>query len=132
MKKAAPYRIESISGLHRLFGLPKPHHPLISVIDFELLKFDTNKIWSSFFYCFGDNPRDIPGHLSGIIKQGQGHRSQSNGHYFNELVHWITSIGYAKNRIHSEPKDRSFFTSEKGYLGHCTQYAKNTMTLMKY
>ncbi|WP_268224051.1 helix-turn-helix domain-containing protein [Sinomicrobium oceani] len=52
MKKAAPYRIESISKLHRLFGLPKPDHPLISVIDFELLKFDDNKIWSSFYYDF--------------------------------------------------------------------------------
>lgn len=52
MKKAAPYRIESISKLHRLFGLPKPDHPLISVIDFELLKFDDNKIWGSFYYDF--------------------------------------------------------------------------------
>ncbi|RAV29170.1 helix-turn-helix domain-containing protein [Sinomicrobium soli] len=52
MKKAAPYSIESISELHHLFGLTKPDHPLISVIDFELLKFDNNKIWSSFFYNF--------------------------------------------------------------------------------
>lgn len=52
MKKAVPFRIESISELHGLFGLPKPDHPLISVIDFELLKFDDNKIWSSFFYDF--------------------------------------------------------------------------------
>ena len=52
MKKAAPYKIESISELHRLFNLPKPDHPLISVIDFELLKFDSNEIWSSFYYDF--------------------------------------------------------------------------------
>jgi AraC-like DNA-binding protein len=52
MKKAAPYRIQSISELHNLFSLPKPDHPLISVIDFELLKFDNNKIWNSFFYDF--------------------------------------------------------------------------------
>lgn len=52
MKKAAPYKIKSISELHKLFGLPKPYHPLISVIDFELLKFDDNEIWSSFFYDF--------------------------------------------------------------------------------
>ncbi|MCE7057968.1 hypothetical protein LZF95_25005 [Algoriphagus sp. AGSA1] len=79
---------------------------------------------SSHFYYFGDNPIDIPRHLSGIIKQSQGHKSQSNGHHFNEFVNWITSIGYAKNIIHSEPKDRSFFTSEKGYLRRCAQCDK--------
>ena len=52
MKKAAPHRIESISELHRLFGLSKPDHPLISVINFEHLKFDNKKIWSNFFYDF--------------------------------------------------------------------------------
>lgn len=69
MKKAAPYRIESISELHRLFGLPKPDHPLISVINFELLKFDDNKIWSSFyydFYCVA-----IKKGASGTFKYGQ-------------------------------------------------------------
>ncbi len=52
VKKAAPYKIESISELHSLFNLPKPTHPLISVIDFEHLKFDSNEIWSSFYYDF--------------------------------------------------------------------------------
>lgn len=52
MKKATPYRINSISELHRLFGLKKPDHPLISVIDFELLKFDDSEIWKSFYYDF--------------------------------------------------------------------------------
>ena len=52
MKKAAPYKINSISVLHRLFGLKKPDHPLISVIDFELLKFGDSEIWKSFYYDF--------------------------------------------------------------------------------
>lgn len=52
MKKAAPYRIDSITKLHRLFGLSKPDHPLISVIDFELLKFKNTEIWKSFYYDF--------------------------------------------------------------------------------
>ena len=52
MKKTAPYKIESISELHRLLHLPKPINPLISVIDFEHLKFDSNEIWSSFYYDF--------------------------------------------------------------------------------
>ncbi|MDR6198009.1 helix-turn-helix transcriptional regulator [Siphonobacter sp. SORGH_AS_0500] len=28
-----PYRIKSISEIHHLLGLPKPHHPLIGIID---------------------------------------------------------------------------------------------------
>ncbi|WP_111670179.1 helix-turn-helix domain-containing protein [Algoriphagus litoralis] len=54
MKKAAPYRIKSISELHRLFDLPKPDHPLISVIDFSLLDFGKGEVWKNFchdFYC---------------------------------------------------------------------------------
>ncbi|MDT0677942.1 hypothetical protein [Autumnicola musiva] len=52
MKKAAPYRIDSITKLHRLFGLSGPDHPLISIIDFELLKFENTEIWKSFYYDF--------------------------------------------------------------------------------
>jgi AraC family transcriptional activator of pobA len=33
-----PYRIKSISEYHKLMGLPKPEHPLISVINYENLK----------------------------------------------------------------------------------------------
>ncbi|SHK43462.1 helix-turn-helix domain-containing protein [Flagellimonas taeanensis] len=70
MIKAAPYKIESISELHRLFNLPKPVHPLISVIDFEHLRFDSNEIWSSFyydFYCVA-----IKKGASGKFRYGQG------------------------------------------------------------
>jgi len=52
MKKVTPYKINSISELHSLFGLKKPDHPLISVIDFELLKFGDSEIWKSFYYDF--------------------------------------------------------------------------------
>lgn len=54
MKNAPPHKIQSISELHKLFGLPKPEHPLISVIDFELLSYKHSDIWKHFtndFYC---------------------------------------------------------------------------------
>lgn len=41
MANTRPYRIGSISEIHRLMGLPKPHHPLISIIDLEGLRNDT-------------------------------------------------------------------------------------------
>jgi AraC-like DNA-binding protein len=77
MKKAAPYKIESISELHRLFNLPKPIHPLISVIDFEHLKFDSSEIWSSFyydFYCVA-----IKKGASGKFRYGQAHYDFDEG-----------------------------------------------------
>lgn len=40
-----PHRIKTISEFHSIFNLPKPEHPLISVVDYALLvkaKWDTN------------------------------------------------------------------------------------------
>ncbi|MDP9961651.1 helix-turn-helix domain-containing protein [Chryseobacterium lathyri] len=36
-----PIRIKTISDLHKLMGLPKPHHPLIEIIDLSKQKKDT-------------------------------------------------------------------------------------------
>ncbi len=38
MGQSTPYRIQSISEIHKLLGLPKPHHPLIGAIDLTGLK----------------------------------------------------------------------------------------------
>jgi AraC-like DNA-binding protein len=38
MKNTQPYRIKTISEYHQVMGLPKPEHPLISVINFESIK----------------------------------------------------------------------------------------------
>ena len=38
MANMQPYRIKTISEYHQVMGLPKPEHPLISVIDFESIK----------------------------------------------------------------------------------------------
>ncbi len=54
MKVSAPHIIKSISELHQHFSLPKPDHPLVSVIDFELLSYKHSDIWKHFandFYC---------------------------------------------------------------------------------
>ncbi|MFN8347189.1 MAG: helix-turn-helix domain-containing protein [Spirosomataceae bacterium] len=43
MAHSKPYRIQSITEIHRLMGLPKPHHPLIGVVDLSQLKNDPEK-----------------------------------------------------------------------------------------
>ena len=37
-KRMLPYKIKTISEFHQFRGLPGPEHPLISVIDFEMIK----------------------------------------------------------------------------------------------
>lgn len=38
MANTTPYRIKSITEVHRLMDLPKPHHPLVGIIDLKGLK----------------------------------------------------------------------------------------------
>ncbi|MGS2763696.1 helix-turn-helix domain-containing protein [Sinomicrobium sp. M5D2P9] len=71
MKKTGhkPYIIHSISELHKLLELPKPKHPLVSVINFEEIKcFDDESLRSvSYnFYCIA-----IKKNFEGKMKYGQ-------------------------------------------------------------
>lgn len=51
MSKQQPHRIKTINEFHQLRGLPKPDHPLISVIDIEMItKFSEQKLMMDF-YC---------------------------------------------------------------------------------
>jgi hypothetical protein len=56
MKKETnlPYIINSISEQHRLLSLPKPQHPLVSVFNFEDIKYNNEELSEKFvlnFYC---------------------------------------------------------------------------------
>ena len=62
-------KFDSLSDVHRAFGLPKPLHPLISLIDHTINPVDMNKLPHSHvltFYKISYKPR-----LSGKIKYGQ-------------------------------------------------------------
>lgn len=62
--------VKSISELHHLFGLPKPKHPLISIIDLEAVTLSTsNKVWEHFstkFYTIS-----LKHGFTGKMKYGQ-------------------------------------------------------------
>lgn len=67
--KNSPYIINSISELHRLLELPKPKHPLVSVINFSEIKcFDDENLRSvSYnFYCIA-----VKNNFEGKMKYGQ-------------------------------------------------------------
>lgn len=79
MKKEAqlPYTINSISDLHRLLGLPKPEHPLVSVIDMSGIKcrFDdnlTSVIYNFYSICTKKN-------FKGKMKYGQNYYDFDEG-----------------------------------------------------
>ncbi|OZI09431.1 AraC family transcriptional regulator [Siphonobacter sp. BAB-5385] len=44
MNHPTPIKLESIAEVHRYLGLPKPLHPLISLLDNTNQQFDTNKL----------------------------------------------------------------------------------------
>lgn len=74
---SAPHLIKSISELHRLFALSRPDHPLISVIDFELLSYKHSDVWKHFtndFYCI-----TIKKGSNGNLKYGQRDYDFSEG-----------------------------------------------------
>ncbi len=54
MKKEenSPRRFNSLSEFHRLFGLPKPLHLMISFIDIKDIKIQANELSDSFILDF--------------------------------------------------------------------------------
>jgi len=91
MSKAAPYRIRSITEIHRLMGLPKPYHPLISIVDLEGFKND-HDIDSVIFdlyvismkrgcdnLFYGQQKYDFDEGLMGFMSPGQVLRGEENG-----------------------------------------------------
>jgi len=79
MKKeeAGPYKMDSISDVHRLFGLPRPLHPLISLINNTDHKVDVSRLPRSHvlnFYKISYKTK-----FSGKLKYGQGYYDFDEG-----------------------------------------------------
>lgn len=72
-----PYHIKSIRELHMLLEIPKPRHPLISVIDFSAIKcFDDPSLESVTygFYCISRKKN-----FKGQMRYGQQHYDFDDG-----------------------------------------------------
>ncbi len=69
MASTQPYRIKTISEYHQAMGLPKPEHPLITVIDFEAIKrLPANKPLSLIFDFYSIS---LKKNFSAKMKYGQ-------------------------------------------------------------
>ena len=91
MANSKPYRINSITEIHRLMGLPKPHHPLISIVDLKGLRNDTGidavvfdlYVISMKRGCdglhYGQQKYDFDEGLMAFMSPGQILRGEENG-----------------------------------------------------
>ncbi|GAB3558208.1 helix-turn-helix domain-containing protein [Spirosoma fluminis] len=79
MKKTAttPYVIKSISELHRLLSLPRPQHPLVSMIDLSDLRASCSELVGSFVYNFYSIC--IKKDFAGKLKYGQNYYDFDDG-----------------------------------------------------
>lgn len=85
MTTVQPYRIKTITEYHRVTGLPKPEHPLISVINIESLKPQVTAGPISLVFDF----------YSIALKKGMGTRFKygQQAYDFDEGILFFTSPG---------------------------------------
>ncbi len=91
MTTPKPYRIESITQIHRMMGLPKPHHPLLGIIDLKDLKADPtiNAFMFDLYVVslkrgcdklvYGQQKYDFDEGLMAFMAPGQILRGEENG-----------------------------------------------------
>ncbi|SEK64919.1 transcriptional regulator, AraC family [Parapedobacter koreensis] len=103
MANAKPYRIKSITEIHRLMRLPKPHHPLIGIVDVSGLKNDSaiNAVLFDLYVIslkrgcdklhYGQQRYDFDEGLMAFMSPGQILRGEENGVPAN-LEGWMLFI----------------------------------------
>ncbi|WPQ63086.1 helix-turn-helix transcriptional regulator [Chitinophaga sancti] len=83
-------RIKTISEFHRLRGLPKPSHPLISVVDYAAINLSTEyngTSWTFDFYSIA-----VKRGLNGKMKYGQQEYDFDEGVMFMMSPHQLLGI----------------------------------------
>ena len=72
-------KIKTISEFHRLRNLPKPEHPLISIIDYADLKFTEEEKGQKLSAIFDFYSISVKRNLSGKLQYGQQHYDFDEG-----------------------------------------------------
>lgn len=100
MKKeeGVPHRFESLSGLHRVLGLPKPLHPLISLVENKRNEIDVTRLPRSFVHGF--YKISLKNNLTGKIKYGQGYYDFDEGGLLFKAPNQVSANGEI-NQDHS-------------------------------
>ena len=109
MANAEPYRVQTISELHRLLGLPRPEHPLISVVNLEALNRSRERRPKSLVFDFYSIALKRDCH--GKFRYGQQHYD------FHEGIMYFMAPGQVFGPVHSdEGTDRSSMSGWVLYL----------------
>ncbi len=90
-------RIKSISDYHKLRGLPKPEHPLISMIDFETIKVSHDEVatsWAMDFYSIA-----LKRNFGSKVRYGQQEYDFDEGILFFISPGQVFSVEPNKNRL---------------------------------
>lgn len=69
MKSRNIYTFKTISQFHRMSGLPQPEHPLVSLVDYGLVEYQTDEMeisWVQDFYTIG-----LKRNIQGKFRYGQ-------------------------------------------------------------
>ncbi|MEO8254066.1 MAG: helix-turn-helix transcriptional regulator [Flavobacterium sp.] len=93
--KNSPIRIKTISQFHTLRGLPKPKHPLISVINFEDMAQSSESHTQSLLFDF--YMISVKRDMDHKYKYGQQDYDFDEGIMFGMAPHQILSITRAEN-----------------------------------
>jgi AraC family transcriptional activator of pobA len=93
MKKEGnvPRRFESLSDLHRVLGLPKPLHPLISLVGIKDIEIDPGRLPGSVVYNFYKT--SFKENLTGSLKYGQGYYDFDEGGLFFKAPNQVAGNG---------------------------------------
>ena len=94
-----PYQFNSISDLHRVLGLPKPLHPLVSLVDNTEIAIDKDQLPASFLLNF--YKISYKKGLRGKIKYGQNYYDFDEG-----------------GLVFTSPNQLLATTDDTEYLGH--------------
>ena len=86
-----PYKFESLTDLHRVMGLPKPLHPLISLVENKDNEINSTKLPKSFIYNF--YKISYKKNLSGKLKYGQGYYDFQEGGLFFKAPNQVSATG---------------------------------------
>lgn len=92
MKNVSPLRIKTISEFHKLRGLPEPEHPLISIVDYNLMKHDPATqptSWILDFYSIS-----MKRTTNAKIKYGQQQYDFNNGVLFFMAPNQLFSVSH--------------------------------------
>lgn len=90
-KETAPKKFDSLSELHRLLGLPKPLHPMISLVENKNNAIDLSKLPDSFVHSF--YKISLKTKLTGKIRYGQGYYDFDEGGLLFKAPNQVSANG---------------------------------------